>query len=232
MFATTADELLLNFREDVHDDVVYSAGDDSLCLWQDREIYRYMTVAVDRLARDTHGLVEVLTLPFVEGVPTVALPARVLEIRHVRSITHGWPMTPANTNSRGMGMTDDYGLRAFGSQSMFDSRGRPRTYVRDYQARALNLVPIPDTDGQIAISCVVTISDPMEAGTDLPFMEATDQLLVLEYMKHLAYRKQDAETEDLVRSDKALAYYKHEAPARKAEINDQRRTPGVVKMEW
>lgn len=232
MFAETADELLLTFREDVHDDATYSPGDDSLCLWKDREIYRYMTVAVDRLARDTEGLVEVIKLPFSAGEPLVKLPARVLEIRYATNLTHMVELRPANADQRSLGVIDDYGQRSFapvGTRSIF---GKPHFYVRDRQVRALELTPIPDTAGELEISCTVTVDERLEAGTDLPFLEAIDQELLLEYMKYQAYRKQDVEAEDLTRSNAALTAYRLGWPARKAEINNYRRTPGAVRMNW
>lgn len=232
MYATTADELLLAFREDVHDDTTYAAGDDSMCLWTDREIYRYMTVALDRVARDTQGLNELLRLPIVAGVGVVALPRHVLEINNVRDVLRNRALVPANTNTHGYGMTDDYGLRMYGHSSIHDSSGQPRAYIRDLQSRALNLVPVPNEAGELELQCTVTIDEMMETGVDLPFYESTDLDLALEYMKYLGYRKQDAETEDLTRSQAALTMYKGGVPARKAELNNYRRTPGAVRMEW
>lgn len=232
MFAETADELLLTFREDVHDDTTYSPGDDSLCLWRDAEIYRYMTVAVDRLARDTEGLVERITLTFQAGDPLVPLPAHVLEIRYATNLTHQLELRPANGDQRSLGVIDDYGHRTFAPIGVRSVHGKPHFYVRDLQKRALELCPWPDTNGEIEILATVTIDERMEAGADLPFLEAVDQELLLDYMKYLAYRKQDAEAEDLTRSNAALTAYRLAVPRRKAEINNYRRTPGAVRMNW
>lgn len=230
MLATTATEFLSVFRDEVDDASIYTAGNDDVCLWKDREIYRYMTAAVDALAKDTDGLFKLVRLPYTASSSVVLLPKYVLHIRHARDITNERDLTPCNTDGVMSTDTSDYG-RFDTQNSMFQGTGHVTHYVRDYEKKHLRLVPIPATAGELELQCTVTLQLPMADGLPMPFEDTQDQLLLLEYMKYLAYRKQDAETEDLVRSDKAKAAYDAGAKARKAELRNYRRTPGVVRMQ-
>lgn len=232
MFATTADELLLAFRQDVDDASQYTAENDDVCLWKDAEIYRYMTVACDALARDTLSLTKKLRLSYVASVPTVSLPRYVLHIHAARDLTQKRPLDMVNTNTLGLSKDDDYGRRLTTSDAMFESTGKPAYYVRDYEAKALRLVPIPDAAGEIELQCDVTIAGPLAAGDALPFSETVDLQLLLEHMKSQAYRKQDAETEDLTRATRAMNTYLTDVLDRKSHVANYRRAPGVVRMEY
>lgn len=230
MLAVTADELLIFFREDVSDDAGYSADNDDVMLWKDSEIYRYMTAAASRLAKDTDGLFKVVRLSYTADDPVVILPSYVMKIREMRDVTFGRKLIQYNANSVESSDESDYGTHTLGSSAMFDTTGQPAAFVGDYEKKHLRLVPIPTTDGVLEAQCMVTIQKTIEQGDPLPFLDIDEQMLMLEYMKYLAYRKQDAETEDLTRSAKAKAAYDAGIKERKHELQRRRRTPGVVRM--
>lgn len=232
MFASTADELLLAFRQDVDDYAAYTTANDTACLWKDVEIYRYLTVACDALARDTLGLNKLVRLPYVANSPNVALPRYVLHINAARDLTQKRPLEMVNTAFSGLTNGDDYGRRLVASDAMFEGVGQPAYYVRDYDAKALRLVPIPQAAGEIELQCTVTIGSPMAAGAALPFLDSVDLQLLLENMKAQAYRKQDAETEDLTRATRASNLYTAGVKDRKSDVLNYRRSPGTVRMEY
>ena len=231
MIAFTSEELAALFRSDV-DDELPVAGDDVANLWKINTVYRYMTVAMDALARDAQGLQRVLRLPVVANEPTVPLPRQVLEIYVARLLIDGREVHPANTNDTALTCTSDYGVYHHGFQGMFKSTGTPDYYIRDYQQQALHLMSIPVKDDTLEIQCTVTIAVPVEAGMVLPFREIIDQQLILAHMKFQAYRKQDAETMDMARSDGFYAEYKNGVLARNSELRNYRSTPGQIRMNW
>lgn len=223
MFATTSDELLRFFRAEVNDAV-------EPYLWEDFEAYGYMTEGFDALLKQGNVQFKVLSLPFTAGVATVSLPARVLHIRQAH--IDGKPVNPANANSQGFERADDYGQIASSPSALFDSSGTPEHYVRDYEAKALRLVPIPDAAGTLELQCTVGLTFAMEEGVPLPSTDAEDLRLVLHYMKSLAYQKQDAETEDLVRAKYHAGNFVVGVTEREQRLRNYRRTPGTVRMDW
>lgn len=230
MLATTTDELAARFRSDVDDKITDEAGGDFGCLWSNSDVYAYMTAACDRLAKDTEATFKTMLLPVRTGEAVVRCPAYVTEIRSARLVNRNQFLSQANANSSDYGMARDYGIVQYGAPAMFDSSGVPCVFIRDYEAKALRLVPIPAEDDTLEIQCATTVSMPQEEGMPLPFMDTGEQLLLLEFMKSLAYRKHDAETEDLVRAKDHEGRYYAGALDRKYELQRYRRRPPVMRM--
>jgi hypothetical protein len=115
---------------------------------------------------------------------------------------------------------------------MFEGSGQPSVYVRDYERRALRLVPIPAFSGVLELQVSVTVGVPIEKGGDLPTQDAEEQRLLLHYMKWRAYEKQDAETQDMPRARYYEAAYRNGAMERESSLRNMRRTPGVIRMEY
>lgn len=231
MFAETAQDLLVAFRQDVHDYGSYAtARDDSDRLWKDDEILRYMTVACDALARATFGLREIASIGYNAGNATVDLPGHILDIVSARLVSNNSKMYSQNADSVGQTISNDYGI-VHARADMFTSIGTPRQYVRDYDVGQLRLVPVPITADTLELSCYVTLAEALAADDDLPFLNAVDQQLILEHMKWQGYQKQDVETEDLVRAKTHKAIYDFDVTERKYEIQRQRRVPQPIQME-
>jgi hypothetical protein len=225
MFAQNASDLLRFFRAETADAV-------APYLWEDWEVFGYMTEGFDALLKDTSVKYTVLTLPFTANNPLISLPNSVLHIRAAH-IVGGDEVLPASATTRVALRTDDYGVQGTSlDTSMFTDTGTPEFYIRDYNRGALRLTPIPTADGQLEVQCSSTISVPMMDGAALPSTDAVDLRLVLHYMKSLAYRKQDAETNDLVRARDHEQQYNAGALAREQRLLNYRRPPGVVRMEW
>lgn len=222
MFATTADELVAFFRAEVGDTV-------APFLWQDFEVYGYMTEGFDALLKKAEVKYDVITLAFTADVPTVALPPRVLHIRFMR-IVGGGELVPRAMYNAGA-VVDDYGLQLSGASAVFEGSGTPCVFVRDYEANALRLVPIPSASGTLELQCTVNLGAPMQNGVALPTTDAEDLRLVLHYMKSLAYQKHDAETEDLVRARFHEDRFRAGVLERESKLRNFRRPPGVVRME-
>lgn len=231
MIATTADELLTLFREDVHD-LVDDEGDDSNCLWSSREGYRYMTVAWDALLRKTKEHYATLPLAVTGGSASVRLPRHVLHVRHAVLESTGDVLVGMTTNDYEGCLVDDYGVKVYQRDWTRHSPGTPRRYIRDYTRGQIVLVPEPVDDDTITAQCSITIPIAMNEGIMLPILAAEAHQLVLAHMKYQAYRKQDAEAENLNRAQKFLDEYNLGASEREMELANQRRTPQPIRMEW
>lgn len=229
--ATTTDELMADFREDVADPLegIDASHPDSDSLWSNAVIYRYMTDACDRVARDTKSLIKLATIAYEIGQSVIPLPRHILHIHSARLASNNRKLEPYNIDDTSAMAISDYGIRANSFDQMFDSHGEPRVFVRDYDQRGIRLAPIPQRADAIIAQCSMVPAVPFSAGMMLPFLDRPDQLLILMYMKYLAYRKQDADTYDLKRSNEFKAEYDATVVDREQEIRNIRRTPGVVR---
>lgn len=230
MIYLTSTDLARRFRSDVNDLKTDVNGGDFGCLWKDEEIYDYMTDAADAVATVVGTLYKTLQLPYAAGDATVRLPRYVLEIRSARLVNHNQPIEHQNLNALGT-VRDDYGLSITGT-SLFGSQGRPEAFVRDFDRQALRFVPTPNEADVLEIQCTTTPTLAMEADVPLPFTDRKDQLLMLLKMKALAYRKHDAETEDLTRARSNEEQFEYYALERESQLRRNRRAPGVIAMEW
>lgn len=232
MFAATTDELATALRSELDDKVTDAGGSDFGCLWSNADIYRYMTMGCDALAKKTGYLYKTLNLPVVPDGAVVRLPSYVTNIRQARLVNTNDPVCPANANDMGFGVRDDYGLQFVGNSAMFEGTGKPQWYVRDFERKALRLVPIPDITDTLELQCETTLSLPQEQGMPLPFSDTDDLRLLLQYMLWQAYMKHDAETEDLVRAKFHQDQYESGVEDRASELRKYRRKPSVMRMNW
>lgn len=233
MLAVTSDDLNGLFRQEVADVIVLTTAPvDDDRLWKDAEVYSYMTEAADATARATLGLYKIVQLPIKTGIQSCTLPRYVLEIRNARTIANGRTLCQHNINTYATLGDDDYGQQIVGADSVFTVQGTPTQYMRDYDAKAIRLIPIPTADDTLELQCSVTLPAPLQAGISLPFSETPDQRLMLLKMKALAYAKHDVDTFDTARAEAFEAEFKAKAEIRKTELLNYRRKPGVVRMEW
>lgn len=214
MLAATTDELEKRFRSDVNDVKTAADNSDFGCLWTDADVYGYMTVACDALAKRTQGLYKTIPLAITPGEAWVKLPSYVQHIREAHLLSR---------NTRVV-QTDAADVD-FASPS-----GVPRLFIRDYDRRSLRLLPAPAAPDTLEIQASVSITMPMEAGIPVPFTDSEDQQLLLVKMKSLAYLKHDAETEDLTRARFYLQLFEQGALDRMSMLGNLRRTPPVMRM--
>lgn len=233
MLAFTTDDFNKVFRAEVGDSIVDVNGSDEDRLWKDWEVYGYMTEAISRVMSETATTMRLIELPVLQGQREVRCPFYIEEIRLITRKSDNRKVEPYNTNEGGYGVRHDYGLRIDGQDMLLNTeQGQPRGFVRDYMPGFLHLIPVPSENDTLVVQCEVKLSMPLEAGMPLPLAEIEDQRLALEWMKARAYRKHDAETEDLVRANSAETWFKAEVINRAAKLRNNRRKPGVVRMEW
>lgn len=223
LFATTT-ECLIKWRSEVDDEA------SDVPLWTDTEAYSYMSEAADKVAKDIEGGYKLINLPITAGDYLFRLSPNVLNIRAVRVVSNSKLLTHANYNELGNNLTSDYGLSV--TNVVIGRTGSLMYYVRDYAPGKLLLVPAPNVDDTLEIQCTTTQAIPLEAGMVMPFMDTTDQRLLLTWMKKLAYEKQDTDTMDLTRAELFEKQYMAGALERKSALRNYRRSPRPVQMEW
>jgi hypothetical protein len=235
MEARTVQSLIVDFRKDVDDYTdAYenNVGDDSNALWLDSEVLRYVNSAVDALARATFGLNEVARIGFAAGATFVTLPKHILDIHSARLVTANRAVVQRNVGQVGTTAVNDYGIQHTEAPAMFDTAlGVPREFVREYDANKLRFIPGALDADTLELQCSVTISRSLTATDNVPFTELVDIELLITYMRHLAYRKHKAETEDLVRSKSNKQDFDTQADYRRCELARQRSVPGMIRME-
>lgn len=232
MLAFTTDEFAAVFRNEVDDPLegVDASSPDSECLWKNAEIYRYMTSAADAVARAVEGIYKIVEITLVANQQAYTLPRNVLHIREARLVTADRRLRPSNADVATRMRGDDYGELL--NNQFWSATGVPSCYVRDYRKNALLLSPIPTTADTLELQCTATVATPLAAAMPMPFMEVPDQELMLLYMCHLAYRKQDADVLDLKQSREYKTMFEEAATMRKELLESYRRTPGLVETWW
>lgn len=223
MFATTSDELLRHFRAEVSDAT-------EPYLWEDWEVYGYMTEAFDALLKEANVVEKVLVLNGAAGDSQLRLPKSVT---HIRSARFAYAAQPDNSTLLAAGSHTHGSARCTTTDDAVTAppHGAPTAYIRDYDRSALRLNAAPQEPYTLELQCVTTLSLPMVAGLQLPSTDAEDLRLALHYMKWQAYQKHDAETEDLVRANSHAQQFRLGAQERESRLRNYRRPPGVVRME-
>lgn len=230
MLFETVEDLIAAFRSDV-DDATSVDGSDNL--WSDTDALRYANAAIDKTAKETLSLHEVLTLTLTASQPLVVLPRRVLHIRGARLGSNNLPVRELNLNEHPHGIDDDYGHTVPSASALFSSPpGTPRWYVRDYDPRGLYLCPASAEDDTLIAQCSVTVEEALLEDDDFPFTDSDDTELVLLWMKRMAYLKHDAETYDMQRSREYEEQFFARARDRRSESSSFKRRPGTVRMQW
>jgi hypothetical protein len=224
----TPQQLYDRFRADVLDtELPY--------LWSEDEVWGYLQDAERMLCRLAGGIrdasSEQATVAYLTaGVPWVQLHSSVLDVRSARSqaLARTVPLfsfeelfMPQEDLNRGSSVsTDD-----------LDQQGQFKALVKGMEHGKLRAVRIPDADDTLYLVVErLPLFDPRDNADSESGLEVGDmhRIHLLNWMKHLAFEKQDADTYDPQKSEKAqvkfIAYCEQVA----AEKRRKNRTPGLV----
>lgn len=188
-------------------------------LWSDAEIYSYMDDAQKMFCRKGGGIADSIT-PAITQIAVVAgstqgnYDPRILKLRDLRRASDGQNVEIINFEDLGHAPrgTDDYGHFApAGGGPKFSTRlGPVRAVVIGMDASAMRFIDVPEADDMLL---AIVYRMPLEDVTEstLAFeIDTQHHLHLMGWMKHLAHKKQDAETYDRGRSlefrDEFLAY--------------------------
>lgn len=178
----TSDELYAAFREDIVDVA-------KPYLWKDAEVWRYMGDAYSMFVRLTQGIPdagsEATEVQIVAGDPEGHLNTSILRIMSATRRSDGAEIMVVNA-------TDLAQLRRL--SSMRES-GRVDYMLIGTKPNSCKWVRVPVVDDICDLTVyrlpLVPVTGP---GQQLSEIDEMHHLHLLDWMKHLAYKKQDAET--------------------------------------
>lgn len=197
----TVAQLVAQLRLDLEDPELPGAGDDSDSLWLDRELFHYINEAQRRFAVETMCLPDSTSFrsPATAGGKWIAKDPGIIRLIKGYLLTAKREVTPVSQIEIARGYpTDDYGTQIVGQWR--EATGRPEFVVTDLDAVNNRLVPIPTEADTIewTVYRYPTVSIT-SAGSALEIEEQFHYDLLI-WAKMLAFKKQDAETQDMTRS--------------------------------
>ena len=190
-------ELLGLFRSDVVDDA-------EPYLWSDAEIYQYMNDAYFMFVRLTGGIADgsssVTTLVAAEGVSTTAIDKSVMRVRTAKNVTRGHPIKVINVQDVDTLTSEDYGVIRIGSD--VDTPGDVQYMIIGEQDDYVRWIHLPDEDTTVQLVIERLPLTPITTtGEAFSGVREEHHYHLMKWMRHLAYRKQDADTFNLAKSD-------------------------------
>lgn len=192
----TSDELYDLFRKDVVDTV-------QPYLWSDDEVYAYMNDAYYMFVRMTGGISDftsaACTVAAVANQPVANINPAILVIRQASLDPSGDAVRVINAQDMERLSDEDYGVLRQINTSV--SKGRVRYMVMGMEQGKVRWVNTPDVNYTVKLIIdrlpLTTITD---GGQQFEGVNAHHHFHFLQWMRHLAYGKQDAETFDKTRS--------------------------------
>jgi hypothetical protein len=185
-------ELLLAFREDIGDRARPP-------IWSDAEALGYMNDAYFTFVRLTGGIADFgspdspwCSAALVPGEAVSPLPPCLLRTMSARLRSSGQPVEIINHTDLAGRFQDDYGRQM--PLELTDARGPVRTMILGMRKNAARWIAVPDKDD---VADLVVYRLPLvpiaEKDQDLREVEAVHHPHLIEWMKHRAYGKQDAD---------------------------------------
>jgi hypothetical protein len=191
-------ELLCTFRDDALDNV-------EPFHWTNTEIYQYINDAYFMFVRLTDGIADgsspATLLVAKAGQATTLIDKSIMRIRTATNVTDGnRPVKVLNVQDTDEMTDDDYGfLRTLGNNNVpgpvrYLISGEDETYVR------WRNIPVVDTQIQLVVERLPLVPITRDR-QQLKGVRIEHHYHLLKWVRHLAYRKQDADLFDLVKSD-------------------------------
>ena len=144
------------------------------------------------------------------GNPLVMLDSKVLDVLRVRLESYGTLLPEVSVQHM------DESTPGWESHV-----GTPQCVVTDYKSGALRLYPIPTLDAVLRLMVIRLPLAALSASGDEPEIREEYHPALVQWMLHRAYAKQDAETYDQAKSDRALLNFEHEFGRRESARNEQ-----------
>lgn len=212
------------FRSDVVDEA-------EPFLWEDAEIYRYGDAAYKMFVRLTGGIADFISeatvLDVVAGQPIADLHPSILRIMGATRRSDNTPVEIINSTDLGRLRSKDYGQSKV--LTMDDKLGPVRFMIIGMQKDKARLIQVPDVDDTIDMTIYRMPLEGIE-GPDLPLSEVEEHhhIYLLDWMKHLAYKKHDADTYDPKASAAGELAFRTYCAQVKAEIERYKHKRRVV----
>ena len=225
----TPAQLLDRFRRDV-DDLDLDPNDQSDLLWSDEDVMHYMEEAHRDLVVGALYLHKVLEIPVNEGEAVSALPSSFLEMRGERAFLRTARTFVVEREQAGFsGAHDDYGQFVPSSPFVQDAPpGRPRVFTLDMENDQITFFPTPEANDILELPAYVE-PPRIAVAEQFAFSNESHQLALLDGMKAMAYRKQDADAYDPNQAETWQGRFDAKISAIKWERMRRRRKPGQIR---
>ncbi len=197
----TITELVAQLRLDLSDPELPGAGDDSDSLWLDSELIHYINQAQRVFVEKTYCLPDStnFTSTVQDGTTWVDKDPLIIDIIEGWLTTAEKKITPKRRIEVDRGYeTVDYGTRL--SSSWRRATGTPEFVVTDLDALQNRLVPASTISDTIEWTVYRYPLDSITSTSSTLEIEEQWHYELLVWAKVLAFKKQDAETQDMTRA--------------------------------
>lgn len=219
-----SDTLYATFRSDIVDEALPY-------LWSDDDVFRYMDAAYRMFVRLTGGISdftsEATVVSIVTGEAIADLHPSILRIMSANKLSDEQDLTIINMVAEATTQSDDYFqlLRSIRSTQT----GAVRKMIIGAEQDKARWVSVPEADDTVNLHIyrmpLTHITDGSHAMGDI---KEDHHTYLLDWMKHLAYKKQDAETFDKSKSDECEAAFTKYCAQAKAEWERYKHKTRVV----
>lgn len=218
----TPDELKALFRAEVRDEA-------TPYLWSDTEVYRFIDDAQKQFCRLTGGIADassaVTQIAVTADDPWATYDSRILHLRDLYRVSDQQNVKIINFRDLSQG-GDDYGMPTL--VKFPDRTGPVSAAITNMEANKLRLVDTPVANDTLSAIVYRLPLVTVVSNATLLEIDELHHYHLLDWMKHLAHKKQDAETYDRGRSDEfARAFYEYCMQA-KAERERREHKPRAV----
>ena len=220
----TASELFEAFRSDVVDEV-------APYLWKDTEIVRYADAAYRRFVRLTGGIHDftspITRVNVVAGEATAEVSKLILRFDTATRESDGKDIEVTNWTDRNLMRRDDFGF----SNSLYNDGGvgEIRYMVIGNQEDLVKWVRIPAADDVVNLQVYrLPLTHIVDGTHTMDEVNEDHHIHLLDWMKHLAFLKQDSETYDKDSSDRHGSAFVAYCAQAKAEMDRYRSKVRVV----
>lgn len=199
--------------------------------WSDDEVWRYANDAYRMFVRLTGGVADftsdACTVEVTAGEPLVDLHPSILRIMEAQLRSTSAPIEIINSTDVGKMRTTDYGQV---KQLLLDDKvGVVRYLVHGMQRGKARLVQIPEADDTIDLHIYRAPLDKITGDDqELTDVEEDHHIHLLDWMKHLAYKKQDADTFNPQASEKGKQDFEAYCKFVKAEFERYKHKTRIV----
>ena len=219
-----AGELFEAFRSDVVDEV-------APYLWKDTEIVRYADAAYRRFVRLTGGIHDftspITRVNVVAGEATAEVSKLILRFDTATRESDGKDIEVTNWTDRNLMRRDDFGF----SNSLYNDGGvgEIRYMVIGNQEGLVKWVRIPAADDVVNLQVYrLPLTHIVDGTHTMDEVNEDHHIHLLDWMKHLAFLKQDSETYDKDSSDRDGSAFVAYCAQAKAEMDRYRSKVRVV----
>lgn len=166
-------------------------------LWSDDEVWRYADDAYSMFVRLTGGIPDFLSdaaaVAVSTGEPVADLHPSILRVISATRRSDNGNVNVINQTDIGKMRSSDYGQI---KQMMLDTKGGEVRYmVLGMEQHKARLVQVPEFDDTLDLYIYRLPLNKLTAdGQKLSDVDEHHHIHLLDWMKHLAYKKQDAET--------------------------------------